>query len=457
LVTLKLIAFGIIIHDLVYYSSLGKKYFRTSISPVFGLNLTQGHKTLLHILITINAIVLIIYQFPQIVLGYSLFILFTIACASFSKRLPNHFAAIWFFLLSINIANIFLDRHNSLTFINGVIQAQVLLIYLFSFLHKLNTDYINPNRSCGRLLVIEYLIRKNIYNHFTRLISSVVGIWTALSIEILIPLFLMTGRLGQLAVVGALVVHCVFGLVSHIQFSIVMLAGLCAFYSKILFSIHAISVVFIIGGILLCLTLGVQRFYKVNKLMNFAYLLFGAVYFYFGYTLFNNISNFQISLLQAFNINPMLYSIIVILFILNGLCPYIDLKFDFSFAMFSNLKPGIPNHLFFPAPRTLFRPRYFLITNIEVVPSFQYKNIVVSLKHYFPDWLNEVYSVKYFIDVVDKIKRDAGDEIQITYKVMIFGTSEAIRITSKEEVKMKLFERLSVFPYKINIYTPFCT
>jgi hypothetical protein len=250
------------------------------------------------------------------------------------------------------------------------VRIALLVLYVFAVFHKLNTDWFDPRVSCGSTLY------GALHNRFPVLPQSALwatgAIYLSLGFEIAIPLLLAVERTRHAGVlVGAtfhwfLALHPFHGfynfssmllalfslfirpeLVTHLlerlgerrmrMVSLTMTALLAA-----CFFLSVSSVNQLLGG--------VDPFLRLWTFYGLAPVVALAV-FADGDSNLRRESGWQVFALPQ----PVLAVLPIVVF-LNGLSPYLGLKTETAWAMFSNLRTegGVSNHLLVPASVQVF-------------------------------------------------------------------------------------------------------
>ena len=379
----RLFALALLLHENTGLFTQGRGYFTTCFLPALGLNLSRRGMIALHgSLIALCAILLVR---PSLWALYPLLLLaLTLLIASYSLRLSNHLIAAWFMGLLLCLDLLFqAPERRGLAptpfFLSGV-QSVVGLTYALAFLHKLNPEYLAPSLSCGSYLGREYLeYRVNIRHPSLLKIQGFLSIYAVLALEGIIPLLFLFPATRPLGILLAVLLHLPLGLLVHVHFAAVMYAGLTAFvapgdWPHLLTSAFALSRAKIVLYLLLGLYIG-HRFgsygYK-RRLPAYCHQLFFGVYFLAALAV-------SLTLLRGGPLpatfswgGPVQRALLLLLtfaFLMNGLAPYLGLKTNFSFAMFSNLRPNPWRHLLW---RARWRPfgdgRYIRVESISGLP-----------------------------------------------------------------------------------------
>jgi len=380
----RLFVLALLLHENTGLFTQGRSYFTTCFVPALGLNLPPRGMAALHgSLIALCAVLLVL---PRLWVLYPLlFLALSLLLASYSLRLSNHLIAAWFMGLLLCLDLLFQSpglRGLAPTpfFLSGV-QIVVGLTYALAFLHKLNPEYFSPEMSCGSYLGCEYLEhRVNIRAPGLLKIQGFLSIYAILALEGVIPLLFLFPATRPLGILLAVLLHLPLGFLVHVHFAAVMYAGLTAFvaptdWPRVLASAFALSRTKLILLFLLGLYLG-HRFgsygYK-RHLPAYLHQLFFGVYFLCAFAV-------SLTLLHGGPLRTTfdwggaapraLLLVLTAAYVLNGLGPYLGLKTNFSFAMFSNLRPDPWRHLLWRAAWRPLHARYVRIETIEGLPHF---------------------------------------------------------------------------------------
>ena len=380
----RLFALALLLHENTGLFTQGRSYFTTCFLPALGLNLSRRVMIALHGLLIALCVILLIR--PGLWLLYPLLLLaLSLLIASYSLRLSNHLIAAWFMGLLLCLDLLFQtpDRRGLTPtpfFLSGV-QIVVGLTYALAFLHKLNPEYLSPKVSCGSYLGREYLeYRVNIRLPALLNLQGFLSIYAILALEGLIPVLFLFPATRPLGILLAVLLHLPLGFLVHVHFAAVMYAGLTAFvapgdWPRLLASAFALSRTKLILYLLLGLYLG-HRFgsygYK-RRLPAYCHQLFFGVYFLAALAV-------SLTLLRGGPLRATfdwggaaqraLLIALTLAYLVNGLSPYLGLKTNFSFAMFSNLRPVPWSHLLWRARwRLLGDGGYLRIEAISGLPA----------------------------------------------------------------------------------------
>lgn len=259
-----------------------------------------------------------------------------------------------------------------------IIRIELIILYFFVVLHKLNYDFFDPAISCGT-----DLIRATMGIGFLNLPDAIIHLnaHATVIIEVIIPLLLIFRRTRNMGILIGLLFHNVIAynnLNGYYDFSSVIFA-LYFLFTPVAFAAKLRQT---LSGFVTSKKYFYQNIRKFDhkKILIYTALAFiniGLIivldniikdYVLIFWTIFSitYISVFILTLLyersfqfhseKQFQINYPFLLVIPLLLILNGFSPYIGFKTENSFAMFSNLRTenGNSNHFFIPADIQIF-------------------------------------------------------------------------------------------------------
>lgn len=356
-----------------------------AIATLFHMAQSRIYTSQLHyVLLTLAAIALILK--PASVLRLLTFIALQLYEVLFTlPNISNHWVFTTFVNLTIMQALFYLvikkgtfqiDRVDFIRLFAPVVRVELLLLYFFVVLHKLNWDFLAPASSCAVLLYKA--------QHLEALLPAssalmVANIYLTLFIETLIPLLLFFRITRNAGLFIGLCFHCVIAFNSYngfYDFSSMVFAIYFLFtdykfsnnvasiywknrsrWSKIKqqfahFSILNVFVwVALFSSALLILKLVSKAF------VDYSQGLWGAYSFLFILIFILSLrKNNQPKSSPVFSVQSGAFLLFPVIVFLNGISPYLGLKTEYSFAMFSNLRTegGITNHLFIPVSAQVF-------------------------------------------------------------------------------------------------------
>jgi hypothetical protein len=247
------------------------------------------------------------------------------------------------------------------------IRIELVLLYAFSAFHKLNADFFDPQLSCGAQMYLRAAARAHGWLP-QGLIAQNLAIYATILTEALIALLLsvrVTRKAGILLAVGF---HFVLGVIGFGNFSSICLAALFTFVTTqprnvsqsrpVVRSSRAMALVvamLIPAGFLVALatferwaTLRLPVAFnpesdalRPNPLRDAFWIFWIAV----GAAAL--VVSVRVAVVERIGRPGWLLGIVPAILLLNGLCPYLGLKTETSFSMFSNLRTegGQSNHL----------------------------------------------------------------------------------------------------------------
>jgi hypothetical protein len=261
-----------------------------------------------------------------------------------------------------------------------VVRIEVIILYFFTFFHKLNAGFFSPESSCASDLLkaqhIEALIPLN---------DAVIGFnaYLTIIVEFLIPAFLCFRSTRNLGILTGLFFHCVLSYSSYnafydfssMIFAVYFLFAGNGFGDSIMNTLRRLR-----AGIMavvkpegysakklllsiFCVIVALAAVYWLTKKLN----TFRAFHLYFFWTVYSVLFTycFVVFILRrreikkyslSFALPHWSFTVLPCIVFLNGASPYLGLKTENSFAMFSNLRTegGVTNHYIIPAGFQIF-------------------------------------------------------------------------------------------------------
>jgi len=245
-----------------------------------------------------------------------------------------------------------------------VLRLSLILLYGFAFLHKLNWDYLNPDSSCASHVLWWLNTKYRILP--TAEWMKTVGIWSSLFVESMVPILLCFRRTIR------------FGLILGFAFHLALspYGGLYGFAAA-MYAVYYLFLPSSFTGDLGVRWEHVLRRLRLESVQAWISPLLAAVIVTTGLLVhhFRGSSALGMGLgwwgawvvavaacfwrefLGAFRTTPPATLVprwlplwaIPLLVVYNGLCPYLGLKTETSWAMYSNLRTEVrPNHVFIP-------------------------------------------------------------------------------------------------------------
>lgn len=260
-----------------------------------------------------------------------------------------------------------------------VIRLEVIILYFFAVFHKLNSGFFTPTTSCATdLLKAQHIDQVIPLNEEIFAINA----WFTLIVEISIPVLLCFRQTRNAGVLIGLIFHCILSYSTYnafYDFSAMMFAAYFVFLNPA-FSIKLSRVrqrlasaqkslinrfsipklLYVIFFTLACL----GAIYILNKGMDTSKTVhlyfFWTVYSILFATCFINYVLFGRAIKdnadRRFGMLHWSFMIMPVVVFVNGTLPYIGLKTENSYAMFSNLRTegGRTNHFIVPARIQVF-------------------------------------------------------------------------------------------------------
>ena len=339
-----------------------------------------------YVLLTVAAIALIVKPGSVI----RLCLLITLQLYEVAFRLPeisNHWIFTTFVNLTILQALLYLIfkskslRVNKETLIRTfapVVRIELLLLYFFVVLHKLNWGFFFTDYSCAGFLYKAQNANSLLPTSSTFLLLN---IYLTIIIELLIPVLLIFRKTRNTGLLIGLVFHCVIAFnsfngfydFSGMIFALYFLFTSYAFsntvyetYQKLVAKRHALkkqfsqfnlrNIVAVAASVLIALVLLLVISKKFSDYFRVVWGVYSLLFILlFLRSLFRK-SPSPTSPTPAFRPPAAAFALFPALVILNAICPYIGLKTESSFAMFSNLRTenGTTNHFFIPTSAQVF-------------------------------------------------------------------------------------------------------
>jgi hypothetical protein len=235
------------------------------------------------------------------------------------------------------------------------VRLELALLYFFAFWHKLNWDYLDPESSCGASLYRE--LAQWPWLSFLPVApwmdwAAIVG---SLVMEAALPVLLFVPRLRTGALCAGIVFHVVLGAVHFVAFSATMTALLFLFAPPRLSDWLAVRigaavprpVRWAVAGSIIAFSLTGP--YELRPLFYWIWAAWTAgLLLAMALGLRDKSTGNPLPALFPMP-HPVLLCLPVLMFF-NGASPYLGLKTEYSFAMYSNLRTeaGPTNHLILP-------------------------------------------------------------------------------------------------------------
>jgi hypothetical protein len=252
----------------------------------------------------------------------------------------------------------------------NAIKRILLIVYIFALLHKLNTDFLDHNVSCGALFYQKFT------NRFPFLPKSLLfeisTIWITLIIEILLPICLSIDWTRNTTICIALIFHGTIGfnpLSQFWNFSSTVYAILflfapteCSDHILKFMKDHATKknyyILYTTFFLIIYFSYAIKGFdVNAGLICWFLYCVLTIKIVSIGSaTIKNKTFVHKKTVREQHSTANILTKLTLILVVFNGLNPYLGLKTEGTFSMFSNLRTELnsTNHLFIPISLQIF-------------------------------------------------------------------------------------------------------
>jgi hypothetical protein len=383
---------------------------------------------------------------------------------------PNH----WIFMAIVNLTILqalftLMIRQRSFdinstelfkTFVS-VVRVEVVVLYLLAAFHKLNTGFFTPDSSCAA-----YLLRAQQIGSIIPLNDSVflANAYATVIIEFSIPIFLCFRKTRNLAVVIGIIFH---GVLSYSAFNAFYDFSSMIFAAYILFttydyskSIQALknkikqrrifsilendhyslkNLLTVSAFVIIALTILYILNKKLDTYKSFHLYVFWTPYCaLFLYCFIRYMIVDQKALVPSyatFTLPGRAYLVLPIIVFVNGITPYIGLKTENSYSMFSNLRTegGVSNHFIMPASLQIFNYQKEVVEivsstdpnlqkladNNKLILLFELKNYVKERKPKKIDYLLNGQRKTFDLSNADS-RKELGENPYVLYKLMKF-------------------------------------
>ncbi len=244
-----------------------------------------------------------------------------------------------------------------------IARISLLILYFFVVLHKLNWDFLNPKLSCAVSLYDKIVARHPFLPNGTWLHE--LTIWGTIAAETAIPLLLVSARFRMLGVLSSLLLHFTFAILpQYFNFSSMMFAMLSLFVFDDAHRDECCPVTKPSGLLERCwrplaalvtivLAYWLLRHSSRGALLSTVHVTWILYALGASWYLLSRRPLLRASAVPAkelLRIRPRGFWIFPALLLFNGFCPYLGLKNETSFAMYSNLRTERKkfNHVFIP-------------------------------------------------------------------------------------------------------------
>ncbi|KAA3436783.1 hypothetical protein [Rufibacter hautae] len=283
-----------------------------------------------------------------------------------------------FIYLIIKRKSFYIDKVEFLNTFAPLVKIEVIVLYFYAVFHKLNAGFFDLDASCA----VRFILAQN--NYYNILPSDkallALNIYATLFFEAIIPILICIRRTRYWGILVGLVFHFVIAYnpingfydFSSAVFALYFLFTSTAFSEKI----NSLYNNFIKRKTVL------KKHMLEFNIVNFAMFTVSLLFFLFLIYYYNKVfqdyfrhivwTTYGIGFITVFimsmnvkekNTEPNPFTVahytllfFPILVFLNGLCPYLGLKTESSYAMFSNLRTeaGVSNHYIIPVNAQIF-------------------------------------------------------------------------------------------------------
>ena len=316
-----------------------------------------------------------------------------------------------------------------------VVRIELLILYFYVVFHKLNSDFFSPATSCATDFVVSQI-------SFAHLPQSpnilALGAYFTVVVEALIPIMLCFRKTRDYGVLIGLLFHCVIAynpINGFYDFSSVIFASYilftteafaqqtCKVYSSMLaririlkekyatFTFKKLAVILAFAGACLAFIAVIIYLKPKDYFRDIIWSAFSlaAIGLFLVYMTKKKPAEAQIKV-SFFSVPSFAFLLFPVLIFLNGFSPYLGLKTENSFAMFSNLRTegGKTNHFIVPISTQIFDYQKDLIEVIsssdprleeiakkqQLVVCFEFKNLMSYFK---PDRVEYIRGGKRYV------------------------------------------------------------
>jgi hypothetical protein len=248
-----------------------------------------------------------------------------------------------------------------------MIRVTLIAFYFFVVFHKLNTDFFDSSISCGATLYVAQLPRLTFLPN--SMAFQVAAVYLTVGVETAIPVLLILSRTRSVGVIAGALFHYVVALNPanvFYNFSAMLLAVFA------LFTPQSVTTHRFIGSRTCRLLLaGLAGMFVINVALlhsRLQTLLHGidpflALWLVYGAGLIATFTAYvcrhrksMLERVSVFSIGTPVLVVVPLCVVINGIMPYLGLKTEGSWAMYSNLRTegGISNHLIVPVSAQFF-------------------------------------------------------------------------------------------------------
>lgn len=265
-----------------------------------------------------------------------------------------------------------------------LLRTFIIILYFFVVLHKLNYDYFDIEISCGAVL-FENLIQNlkltkfgfvnSIYAN-NSILFAYISVYSAILLEGIIPLLLIFKKTRKIGVIIGLLFHFLLGfegLGAIISFTAMMFTYLILFWDnatteRFMSLIGAYKSKLRVCFVLIIIILVMVYTFVSERVFKETFGIIWIIYSISIILIYVQISNLKKpSYSLEFITKNSTYYIFTFCLLLNGFSPYLGLKTQTVFSMFSNLKTenATNNHFFIPETLQIFNYQKEVVSIID--------------------------------------------------------------------------------------------
>lgn len=267
-----------------------------------------------------------------------------------------------------------------------VAKASLVILYFYVVFHKLNSSFLDPAISCGGLFLDDvfhnfYLDRIGFVHRFmleNNLLLRNFSIYFTLLAEAIIPILIVTRRFRNAGLLFGVFFHILLPFQGHegiYSFSAMLFTFYVFFWDNRMFvklgdfydNNNRGIVLFFFASLITLVGVKAGAGIVAYKLAStFSWCIYAFVYFVLLVMAVRNKEIKPVTPDTGRRRFPLVWLGPAVIFF-NGLTPYLGLKTEFSFSMFSNLRTEgeTTNHYFVPVSTQVFNFQKELVTIIE--------------------------------------------------------------------------------------------
>lgn len=295
-------------------------------------------------------------------------------------------ASILYYIIKFKISNLPVENLDDTLWKKFMPVGRITLVILYFYVvfHKLNSSFFDPTISCAGQFFEDVL--QNLGLNRIKFINNIllennlairtISIYFTLISEAIIPVLLVFKRTRNVGILYGLLFHLILPFQGHVgiySFSAMIYVFYIFFWEEKPFQVfysffqkkHFLIIIFFITNLILVIVAkksgGWFLFNTLSTLFWFIYSVIHIKLFYTSVKLSNTTNHINADYNLSFLwITP-------ILVFINGLVPYLGLKTEFSYSMFSNLstEKGNTNHYIIPATSQIFDYQKQIVQVIE--------------------------------------------------------------------------------------------